>query len=130
MSNELLLMRQTKPARRCAAGDDQSLGMHLMLADMQRERAMAEVDAGEMPHAVFRAEALRLLAHVLDQLRAKDTVGESGKILDQGGEGELAAGLVAFNNQRLQVGARGVESGGVSGASGPDDDYISSFAHG
>ena len=101
-----------------------------MLADVKRERALAEVDAGEVTHAILGAEALRLLAHVLDQLRAQDSFGKSGKILDQRGQGELSAGLVAFDDQRFQVGARGVQGGGVSGASGPDDDYVSSFAHG
>ena len=130
VADQLLLMRQAQPARRGAAGNDQSLGVNLLNAEMQQKRALAEIGAGEMRHAVFRAEAFGLLAHVLDQLRAQDAFGKSGKILDQRGHGELSAGLVAFDDQRLQVGARRVESGSVSGASGPDDDNVSSFAHG
>jgi hypothetical protein len=53
--------------------------MNLMHADVQQKWALAQVDAGEMRHAVFGAEALRLLAHVLDQLRAENAFGEAGK---------------------------------------------------
>ncbi len=104
--------------------------MHLLMPEMQQKRPLAEIGAGQVRHAVFGAEALGLLAHVFDQLRAQNSFGESGKVLDQRGDGELSARLVAFNDQRFQVGARGVERGSVSGASGPDDDDVASFAHG
>ena len=55
--------------------------------------------------------------------------GKSGKVFDQRSHRELSAGLMAFDDQRLQVGARRVQCGSVSGASGSDDDYVSSFAH-
>ena len=123
-------MRQTQPARRSSAGNNQSLGVDLMNAQMQQKRPLAEIGAGEMRHAVFGAEAFGLLAHVLDQLRTQNAFRKSGKVLHQRGHRELSAGLVAFDDQRLQIGARRVESGSVSGASGPDDDNVSSFAHG
>ena len=96
---------------------------------MQQKRALAQVGAGQVRHAVFGAEALRLLAHVLDQFRSHDSFGKSGEILDQRGDRELSAGLVAFDDQRFQVGARGVKRGRVSGAAGPDDDDVANFAH-
>jgi len=37
---------------------------------------------------------------------------------------------MAFNDQRFQVGAGCIESSGVSGAPGPDDDYVANFANG
>ena len=83
-----------------------------------------------MRHAIFRAKALRLLAHVLDQLRPHDSFRKAGEILHQCSHRKLPARLVAFDDQRFQVGARSVESGGVSGAPGADDDNIASFAHG
>src|SRR5215469_13262583 len=82
-----------------------------------------------MRHAVFSAEALRLLAHVLDQLRPHNSVRKSGKVFHQRGHRELTAGFVSFHHKWFQVGARGIESGGVTGASGTDNDYVSSFAH-
>src|ERR1700722_11860285 len=103
--------------------------MNLMHADMQQKWPLAQVDAGEMRHAVFGSETLGLLAHVLDQLRAENAFGEAGEILDQRGERKLSAGFVAFDDQRLQVGARGVKGGSVSGTAGADDDDVASFAH-
>ncbi len=100
------------------------------IAQMQQERALAEVGAGEMRRAVFGAETLRLLAHVLDQLRSHDSFGEAGKVFHQRGERKLAAGLVALDHERFQIGARRVKRGGVSGAAGTDDDDVAGFAHG
>ncbi len=97
---------------------------------MEHKRALAEVSAGEVRHAIFGAEAFRLLAHVFDELRAENALGKSGEVFDQCSHGKLSAGLVAFDDQRLQVGARRVKRGGVAGASRPDDDDFSGFAHG
>ena len=129
MADQLLLVGQAQPAGGSSAGDDERLRVHLMHAEMKQERTLAEVRAGEMRHAVFRAEAFRLLAHVLDQLRSHDSFGEAGKIFHQRGERKLAAGLVAFDHKRLQIGAGGVKRGSVSGAAGTDDDDVASFAH-
>src|SRR5215469_11968770 len=104
--------------------------MNLLVAKMQRERALAQIGTGQMRHAIFRTEALRLLAHVLDQLWTENSFGKAGEILDHGGHGELSARLVAFNDQRFQVGARRVESGSVPGAPGADDNNVTSFTHG
>src|SRR5713226_1564699 len=118
VADKLLLVGQAQPAGGRAAGDDERLGVHLVLAEMEQEGALAEVGASEVRGAVFGAEALRLLAHILDQLRPHDSFGKSGKIFYQRGEGKLAAGLVAFDDQRLQIGAGGVECGRVSGTAG------------
>src|ERR1700676_659204 len=100
-----------------------------MDSEMKQERALAEIGAGKVRHAVFGAKALGLLAHVLDQLRSHDSFGESGKILDQCGEGKLAARFVAFNYQRRQIGARRVKRGSVASAAGSDNNDVASFAH-
>ena len=39
------------------------------------------------------------------ELRPLNAVGKAGEILDQRGDGELAAGLMAVDDQRMQVGA-------------------------
>ena len=70
------------------------------------------------------AEAHGLLLHVLDELGALDAFGPAGKVLDQRGDGELAAGLVAFEDERLEVGAGGVDGGGEAGAAGAEDDGV------
>src|SRR6516225_9747577 len=77
-----------------------------------------------MAEVVLRPKALGLLAHILNQLGPLDAFREAGKILNQRGEGELSAGLMTFDDQRLEVGACGVESGGMSRAAGTDNDDV------
>ena len=60
--------------------------------------------------------------HLLHQPRPLDHLGEAGIILDVGGDGELAARLQAEDQDRLQIGARGIDRGGVAGGAGADDE--------
>ena len=80
-----------------------------------------------MPGPELGAKALGLLAHVVDEFRALNAVGEAGEILDQSGDGELPAGLMAINDQRAEIGASGVDSGSQPRASGADDDDIANI---
>src|SRR5579871_342486 len=82
-----------------------------------------------MRHAVFRAEALCLLAHVFHQLRAHNSFRKSGKILHQRGQGELPPGFVSLQHKRFQVGARRVKRGGMAGATRAQNDDVAQFAH-
>ena len=66
----------------------------------------------------------RLLLHLLHQPGALDDVGEAGIVFHVGGDGELAAGLDALDQDRLQRRARGVNSGGVPSRTGTDDDDL------
>ena len=83
------------------------------------------------PMGDLGAEARGLLLHVVDELGALDAVGPAGEVFDQRGDGELAAGLVAFEDERLEVGARGVDGGGQPGAAGAQDDGVANggFRH-
>src|SRR5260370_38903724 len=74
-----------------------------------------------MGHGKFGAEADRLLLHVLDEVGTLDALGPARKVFDQRGDGELIAGLVAFEYQRLEVGACSVDGSGKSGAAGAED---------
>src|ERR1700685_4869343 len=103
--------------------------MHLVLAQVQHKRTVAQIPRGQVRHAVFRAKALRLFAHVLHQLRTEDSLREAGKIFHQSRERELPSRLVSLDHQRLQVGARGIKSGRVSGASGPNNYDVAGFTH-
>src|ERR1700686_202971 len=130
VADELLFLRQSQPARGSPAGDNQGLSVNLMNAQMQQKWPLAQVGAGQMRHAVFRAKAFRLLSHVLNQLGAENTLGKSREVLDQRGHRELSTRLVPFDDQRFQISARRVQSGSVSGAAGSDDNNVASFAHG
>ncbi len=77
-----------------------------------------------MAVAEFCAEAGGLFAHVLDELGTLDAVGPAGKVLNEGGDGELAAGLMALDDEWLEVGARRIDGGGKTGAAGAEDNGI------
>ena len=78
------------------------------------------------------ADVLGLLLHLLHQPRALDDLGEARVVLDVGGDGELAAGLDALDQDRIQHGAGGIDRGRVAGGSGADDDdfRVGGLAHG
>ena len=113
-----------KSARRCAGGHDQRLRWVGFAARRDLKRTAVEVDGGDGAGVKLRAKPLRLLAHVLDQIGAKDAVGEAREVLDHRGEGELAAGLVAVDDQGLQVRASRINRRGEPGASASDDDHV------
>jgi hypothetical protein len=97
------------------------------LADAEGEGRGAEVDGGEVGHAELGTEAGGLLLHVLDELGTLDAVGPAGKVFDEGGDGELAAGLVAFEDEGLEVGAGGVDGGSEACAAGAENDGVADF---
>src|ERR1041384_5783042 len=93
-----------------------------MLARGHFEGALVEVNFGYGAGFEFRAELLRLLAHVLDEFGAQNAVREPGIILNVGGERKLAAGLMSIENEGLQVRARSVNRSGEAGTATADDD--------
>ena len=131
VTDQGLLVGQTQPSRRCAAGDDQRASQQGLAAQIHLDGLgpktvvlLAEIDADDMPGPELSAKARCLLAHVVDEFRPLDAFGEAGKVLHQRGEGQLAAGLVAVDDEWLQVGASSIDGGGQPRASGADDDDI------
>ena len=127
MSDQRLLRGKVQPACARSGGNNERPGMNDLVAEVQLERVLGKVYRGEMSHAQLGAEADCLLLHVLDQLGTLNAVGPAGKVFDQRGDGQLAAGLVAFEHQGLEVRAGGVDGGGQSGAAGTEDDGIASI---
>ena len=68
------------------------------------------------------AEALGLLAENIHHLRPHDAMLEAGVVLHLGRDHELAAGLVAFEDERLQVGAGCIKCCCQACRPGADDD--------
>jgi len=92
------------------------------------EGALRQVDLAHGLADDLGAAALALGAHLVHERRALD-VGEAGEVLDLVGGGELAAGGDAEGEEALvhdglEVGARGVDGGGVAGGAGADDDEL------
>ena len=71
-----------------------------------------------------RAEFLRLLVHVHDQLRTVDAFREAGEIFDQRGRGKLTARLAAFEHEWIQVRAGGINRRRQSRATAADNDHF------
>jgi hypothetical protein len=124
VADEGLLGGEIEPACAGAGCDDEGAGVDGLVAEVEGEGMFGEIDGAEMGHAQLGAEADGLLLHVLDKVGALDAFGPAGKVFDQGGDGELAAGLVAFEDERLEVGACSVDGGGESGAAGAEDDSV------
>src|SRR5262249_54035438 len=98
--------------------------LELLALRPHRERAAGEVHALRVRRHHLRAEARRLVAHALHQLRAEDRVAESRIVLDVAGDGELAARLGAGDEDRLAVGAAGVDPSRMAGGPGPEDQDV------
>ncbi len=129
VADEGLLAGQAEPARAGAGGDDERAGVDFAGGGLEPDRVGAEFGGVEVRELKLGAEAGGLLLHVVDELGALDAFGPAGKVFDQRGDGELAAGLVAFKNERLEAGAGGVDGGGESGAAGAEDYGIASVCH-
>src|SRR4029077_15386060 len=91
-ADELLLGWQAEPAGGSAGGDNQSTGLDTFFLDVQAEWALGEIGFERRAMQELGAEILRLLLHVRDQLRPIDAFRKTGKVLNQGGERQLAAG--------------------------------------
>jgi len=106
-----------RPSQRADAPlDNERAGLNALFSEAQLERMFAQIGLDHVAHAIFGAEARGLLAHVLDQFRPLDAFGKPGKIFHQRGHRQLSARFMAFDHERLEVGAGAVEGGGVTGA--------------
>jgi len=84
-----------------------------------------------MGHAKLGAKAGSLLLHVFDELGALHAVGPAGEVFNQRGDRKLAAGLVAFKDERLEVRAGSVDGCSKARAAGAEDDSVAygGFGH-
>src|SRR5260370_15543466 len=121
VADQFLLRWQAEPAGRCAGGDNQRPGLDPLFLDVQPEGPPGEVSLEQRAIQEFGAEILRLLLHVLHQLRTVDAFRKSRKVFDKSGHGQLAAGLVPLDNQWLQIGSGRIDGGRISGAARADD---------
>ena len=121
---KFLFARDARHARRGAGRDDHALRENRAIAADQLPRVRGEVDGGDERLLETRAELCRLLAEILHQLIAVDSLGEPREILHLARRRELAAGQRAFEHERIQVGASGVDRRGQACAARADDDDV------
>src|SRR6266568_2230847 len=124
ISQELALRLEPQHSRGSARGDNQRSGCISFFSGSDGKRPTSQIHFCHRARLELRAESLRLLAHMLDQVGPEDAVRKAREILDHGGQPELSARFVAVNHQRLQVGAGRVNGGRQSGAPAADNDYV------
>ena len=133
VTHQAALRLQAEVLGRGAGGDDDGAGAMLLPRVVhQPEGPPGEVGFHDPPLKAARAEALGLLAEEVHQLRTLDAVGEAGVVLHLGGDGQLSAGLDAFEDQGIEVRPRGVDRRREARRPGADDDDIfrGRLAHG
>ena len=104
MADQLLLIRQSQPARRCSGRNDQRSGFVPCSIDIQAEGPLGQIRFGHRAIHVFGAEPLSLLLDVLHQVRPLNPLGKARKIFDLSSDRELPARLVSLNHQRREIG--------------------------
>lgn len=103
--------------------DDRVRGVRFAVRDDRLDRA-AEIDLFDVLGADVGIEAKCLLTHLFHQVGAHDSFAESGEVLDLGGGHEGATELGSLEEQGLELSARGVDTSGVAGRSGTDNDDV------
>ena len=88
------------------------------------ERPRREVDPLDVDVVDPAAEPLGLLAELRHQLRPEDPLREARVVLDVARDHQLAARDDAGEDDRVEVGPRGVDRGGQAGGPGADDQEL------
>ena len=118
---------------RAGAGrDDQRVAGVVAAVALQPERALAKVGGVDMVEDDLGLEALGMRLHALHQVGSHQAVGVAWPVVDLGRGHQLAALLQAGDHHRLEVGARGIDGGGVAGGTGAEDQQagVLGCAHG
>ena len=111
-------------ARRRTTRDNQRFCFEPLVIRANTNVLAAHFEIGHFRIRKARAEFFRLRVHVHDQLRTVDAFRKAGKVFHHGRGGELAAGMASLEDERTQVGARGVNRRGQPRATAPDDDHF------
>ena len=110
-------------------GDDHRLGEVLLVADVDAEGALREVDAGDVVGQELGAEALRLSPEVLHHLGTEDAVRVTRVVLDVARDHQLPAPAEAFDDERPEIGAGAVERSRIARGPAADDDHLVNVFH-
>jgi len=116
-------------ARARARGDDHRTREVLLVSDLDPERPLREVDRGHVVGDELGAEALGLAPEVLHHRRAENAFRIAGVVLDVARDHQLAAEGDPFDHERVEIRARGIEGGRVSGRPTADDDQVTHVVH-
>ncbi|MNZ74204.1 hypothetical protein D3C78_926480 [compost metagenome] len=94
---------------------------------MQFEGALLQLGGVDVVVDDLGGEAFGVLAHAFHERGAGQAFDVAGPVVDFGGGGQLAAGLQAGDQQRVEVGAGGIDGGSIAGGAGTQDDQSRMF---
>jgi hypothetical protein len=112
---EFRFRRQAEVAGGCPGRDDQCLAAVVRTLAAQLEGPYAEIGVLDVIVDDLAVKALGVQAHALHQRRPLQAFDIAGPIVDVGRGHELTALFQPSDQQRLEVGARRVHRGGVTG---------------
>ncbi len=131
-SHEGFLGRQAEILCRGAGGDDQRVtSVTASIAD-QQERLLLQLGCVDMIENHLRVETFSVFLKTRHQFRALHAHCIGGPVVHVGGGHHLAALGQAGDQRRIEVGARSVYGGGVTGGAGSQDDeamMLRGFVH-
>ena len=114
-----------------AGGDDQRVAGVLALIADQPDRLLVEVGGVDVVKHHLGVETLGMLLETRHQVRPHHAVGIGRPVIDVGGGHQLAALGHAGDQHRIEVGACGIDGGGVAGRAGTEDEeFVVTGAHG
>ncbi len=122
LAGEGLLGRQAEVLGGGAGGDDQRVaGVFAGIAD-QAHRLVGQLGGMDMIEDDLGVEALGMFLEARHQVRPLHAVGIGRPVVDFGGGHQLAALGHAGDQHRLEVGAGGIDGGGVTGRAGAENE--------
>ena len=99
----------------CASGDDQGVAGVFAHVAFEGEGAVLQIDGVDLVENHFGAEAFGMGKEARHQFRALYAFGVGGPVVDFGGGHQLSALLDTGDDDGLEVGAGGIDGGGVAG---------------
>ncbi|MNL18557.1 hypothetical protein D3C87_1397070 [compost metagenome] len=126
-AHERLLRRQAQVLCRGARGDDQRVAGVLARVADQADRLLGQLGRVDVIEDDFGVEAFGVGQETLHQVRALHAIGVGGPVFHVGGGHQLAALGQAGDQHGLEVGAGGVDGGGVAGRTRPENQHFCVF---
>src|ERR1017187_2868414 len=129
MPNQRLLAWQSQPPSARTRRHNQRACMNLARRSDQLDRPRPQFDLVQERMLKRRTKPLRLLLHVVDQVRPLNPIRPAWKVFHHRGNRKLSPWLVTLQNQRFQSSACGVNGRRKPGAARAKNYCVMRFSH-
>src|SRR5690606_20439645 len=123
-ADQFLLAGHAQPFGRRAGGDNQRVGLVRVRQRLHRERPLTEIDGVGPPRDEPGAETSGQFLHLSHEIRTHDAFREYRDEFHHGGQRQLAAGFIAFQDERIEIGPGGIQCGGIARRPGAENDNL------